>query len=378
MLVHYATVFDAKNIHTWSGLGYYIGKALENEGHTVQYLNDLQIKNQSLHKLKTHVLKKIFGKTYSPNFSPKVADQYAALIEQRVPKGSIILSPNTVILCNLNNSYKKVLFTDATFQRLLNFYPAFTKIGSKQIKQAQDIERKALQQCDLIIYSSQWAAESAIEHYNVNPSKIAIIPFGANIDFRISHGELLPMVERRLKRKEIHLVLIGVAWFRKGGEYAMEVLKSLNEAGIETKLHLVGFRKLPSALIMKNVINHGYISKSTAEGQRRIVDILKESNFLLLPSRADCTPVAVSEANSFGVPCLTSNVGGNHRIVSNEINGRIFDFTKGSKECCDYIISLKKQPEQYMQLCNNSYNRFLSELNWDLSGKKITELLNTL
>ena len=38
MLVNYATVFDARNIHYWSGLGYYLGKMLEQQGHSVNYL----------------------------------------------------------------------------------------------------------------------------------------------------------------------------------------------------------------------------------------------------------------------------------------------------------------------------------------------------
>ena len=127
MHVYYATVFDSKNIHYWSGLGYYIGKMLEKEGLTVEYLNDFPIKNKVVHKLKKRLLKNIFNEGYSLNFTESVSQQYARIIEETVPKGSIIFSPNTVILANLDNSYHKVLFTDATFELLWNFYPAFCR-----------------------------------------------------------------------------------------------------------------------------------------------------------------------------------------------------------------------------------------------------------
>jgi glycosyltransferase involved in cell wall biosynthesis len=377
MHVHYATVFNSRNIHLWSGLGYYIGKMLEDSGNTVEYLNDLTIANPFVTKLKFHLSKRFLGKTYSPNFEMKVAFEYARLIEERVPKGSLIFSPNTIILSHLDKSYKKVLFTDSTFQRLLNFYPAFTNISQEQTEHAQAIERIALQSCDLLIYSSKWAADSAINDYGADPEKIAIVAFGANLDVRISQKELLPLINRRVKRKEIHLVLAGISWFRKGGDYAMEVMKYLHEAGIEAVLHLVGPRKIPSISTCK-IVNHGFISKSTIEGQQRLAKIFKESDFLLLPSRADCTPVVVCEANSFGLPCLISDVGGNNNVVSAGVNGMLFDFTKGPEECCKFISSMKKSPDDYLRLCQNSYNRFVTELNWQNSGKKISALLKSL
>jgi glycosyltransferase involved in cell wall biosynthesis len=378
MLVYYATVFDSKNIHSWSGLGYYIGKMLENEGITVRYLNDLPIKYKVVHKLKKRLLKDIFNEGYSLNFNEDVAQQYAKLIEQRVPKGSIIFSPNTVILANLDRSYKKVLFTDATFERLLNFYPAYMNIKPERIQKAQEIERRALETSNLLIYTSEWASKSAVSHYHADAAKITIVPFGANVDINISEQALSSAIKQRLNRKEIRLVLAGVSWFRKGGDYAVEVLNHLNKAGIKAKLHLVGFKKIPSSVNMNHIVNHGFISKATPDGQRKFAEILQDSDFLLLPSRADCTPVVVLEANSFGLPCLISNVGGNYTMVENNNNGFIFDFSKGPDACADYIMSLQNSPEEYSQLCLSSYNRYLTTYNWQATGKKIKQLLHAL
>ena len=378
MLVNYATVFNARNIHLWSGLGYYMGKMLEEQGHDVNYLNNLQISNKVVHEFVKHFMRRILSKTYSPNFSISVAKEYAALIQKNLAPGSLIFSPNAIILSHLPAHYKKVLYTDATFERLLNFYPAFTNIPSNFIKQAHCIERQALQQCDLLIYSSQWAADSAINYYGADPSKIAIVPFGANIDLKVTKSEIPALINNRLQKKEVHLLLIAVAWYRKGGDHALEVVKKLNEMGIKAKLHIVGLRKLPPDLDMSNVIDHGYISKASTEGQKYIVKLLKEVDFLLLPSRADCTPVAVSEANSFALPCLLSNVGGNHSIIETNRNGSLFDFSKGPEECCDYIKSYISVPEKYRALCFSSYDKYSSELNWQASGKKISQLLFSL
>ena len=377
MLVNYATVFDARNIHYWSGLGYYLGKMLEQQGHSVNYLNDLQLKNHFIYKLKARLFRQVLDRTYSPNFDTRVAEQYAEMVGKRVPPGGLILSPNTVILSKLNSGFKKVLFTDATFNRLHNFYPAFSNIQPRHVQQAQEIERKALQHCDLLIYTSKWAAESATKHYGADPSKIAIVPFGPNIDLRLNDNDVEEVIVRRAARKEIHLILIGVAWYRKGSDYALEVIDYLLKKGYDAKLHLVGLRNPPSKL-HGHVINHGFISKKTIQGQQKIVEILKNGDFLLLPSRADCTPVAVSEANAFALPCLLSNVGGNACVVSNNRNGHLFDFTKGPQECGDYIISMKNDAAAYHRLCIGAFETFKEELNWETSGRKVTELLKSL
>ena len=75
MLVNYATVFDARNIHYWSGLGYYLGKMLEQQGHSVNYLNDLQLKNHFIYNLNESLFLQVLDRNYSPNFDTRVAEQ---------------------------------------------------------------------------------------------------------------------------------------------------------------------------------------------------------------------------------------------------------------------------------------------------------------
>lgn len=378
MVIYYATVFDSKNIHPWSGLGYYIGQMLERQGHNLVYLNDLALPNPLLLKLKKYLLRKMLDQSYSPNFENRIAEVYARQISKKVPKGSLLLSPNTILLSKLDKSYKTVLYTDSTFNQLLDFYPSFTNIPKNIILQAQRIEQAALNRTDLLIYSSQWAVNSAVNDYKIAREKTAVVPFGPNIDFSIAASVIPQIIKGRMESKVIHLLLIAVAWHRKGGSYAVEVLQHLLSKGFKAKLHITGIRTLPPGIENNNIVHHGFVSKSTTSGQEYLTALFKESHFLLLPSRADCTPVAVSEANSFALPCLISNVGGNADVVENGVNGMVFDFTKGPKECADYIIHMHINPEQYKNLTTSSYRKFTEELNWETSGKKMTELLNKL
>jgi glycosyltransferase involved in cell wall biosynthesis len=44
------------------------------------------------------------------------------------------------------------------------------------------MEALALKRCDLIMYTSDWAAETAIKTYGVDAAKVKVIPWGANFE----------------------------------------------------------------------------------------------------------------------------------------------------------------------------------------------------
>lgn len=88
-------------------------------------------------------------------------------------------------------------------------------------------------------------------------------------------------------------------WERKGGEVALRVAELLNKRGLETELHIVGNylkRSMPNF-----VHRHGFISKNSKQGRDHLDQIFSESHFLILPTMADCIPVVLAEASSFGL-----------------------------------------------------------------------------
>ncbi len=108
---------------------------------------------------------------------------------------------------------------------------------------------------------------------------------------------------------------MGVDWHRKGGDIAYAVAKRLNQIGLPTELTVVGCQPLINEPIPKFVKSLGFIKKSAPEGKERLNRLIIESHFLILPSLADCTPMVFPEANSLGVPCLSTKVGGIPSII---------------------------------------------------------------
>src|SRR5690606_26464441 len=113
----------------------------------------------------------------------------------------------------------KVFQTDATFAGIIDQYPELADYPREYIEEGHRLEREALHNCDLAIYSSQWAARSAIEDYGADPSKVKVIPFGSNLGVDPTLQEVEKAIAVR-SNKECVLLFVGVHWQRKGGDVA--------------------------------------------------------------------------------------------------------------------------------------------------------------
>ena len=377
----YATVFDSNDIRSWSGLGVYYARMLRDAGFEQLTCLSLQKKHfpQSVvHSLKAKFDEYVLGRKVSPVFTLKQSEHYGRIVDSRVGSGTHILSPNTVLLAPPRKKLKKILYTDSTLDNLLNFYSNYFSLSEQAISEAQELEKQAIDSSDLLVYTSQWAAEAAIKNYNADPGKVFIVPFGANIKFVPSFEQVQSIIRERSIAKHVNLLFLGIDWNRKGGEYAAQVTQKLNDLGIPATLHLAGLSELPPGLDMKNIIDHGFISKRSVKNERKLCKLIAESDFLLLPSLADCTPVAFSEANAFALPCLASRVGGHASIIKDGINGRTFPHIHFVEDSVRYITDLVSREEDYKELCYSSYNEYINELNWKSTGQKISKLIKSI
>ncbi len=378
MKIKLATDFDARNINAWSGLGVYYAKMLRQAGFEIDYINGRSLPPHFLNFLKIQYFKTVKGEIYSSRYDMKAAKRYAFIINKRLQNEAHIFTPNAIFLAHAKQNLKKILYTDATFLNLLNFYPGFLNLTKQCQKDGTSIDQLAIESADVLIYTSQWAADSAINDYKADPSKVFILPFGANLDFTPSREEIKKIVSQRSLQTHVNLLFLGVVWARKGVDYAVELVDKLNSIGIPATLHISGIKTFPENLNKKYIVDHGYLSKATQQGQKKIARLLAQSNFLIMPSMADCTPVSFSEANAFGLPCLTTNVGGHSSIIENEVNGMIFDRPVFVESALNYISNLRENNNKYNELCFSSFETYMEKLNWNTIGEKISKLIKSI
>ena len=379
MRIGYITTYDAKDVRNWSGLGYYMAQHLQSDDTSLEYIQSSQRKISLLTKVKHKLYWNLYQADYLLDRDPAILKGYSKQISSKLKAQplDIVFSPGTIPIAYLECDQPIAFWTDATFGGMINFYPEFTNLCRESIRQGHLMEKSALNRCQLAIYSSDWAAKTAIDLYEAESSKVKVVPFGANLDSKMDFSNIKSLINAR-KNKPCKLLFLGVNWQRKGGDVALEVARQLNESGLATELTIVGceppFRESMPEFV--TVIN--FISKSTQQGIDQINGLLAESHFLILPSTADCTPVVFSEANSFGVPCLTTDVGGITTIIKNDINGKTFQTNANISEYCTYITHLFSDYTQYKELAISSFNEYQTRLNWQVAGQTVRSLLKDL
>jgi len=380
MKLAYVTPYDSRSLkgsNIWSGTGYFIAKSLENQSFHLEYVGPLknEFTCRLVQKYKRHY-HELFHKRYLKNPTPCVLKGYAKQIADKLltSKVDMVFSASANPISYLDCKQPIVFWADASFASILDFYPDYSNVCQESISDWHRLEQQAHQKCQLAIYSSDWAAQTAINYYGVDVSKVKVIPFGANIEIEHNLNEVKDLIESR-PSDLCKLLFLGVEWYRKGGDVALKVATELNKAGLKTELTIVGCQPITEEPLPNFVKPLGFISKSTDQGKARISQLIAESHFLLLPSLADCTPIVLCEANSLGVPCLTTNVGGIPTLIQDNLNGKTFDITANALEYCNYISNLFSNYSSYLELALSSFNEYESRLNWNVAGKAIRKLL---
>lgn len=274
MKTAYITSLDPSNVNNWSGLTYYILRSLQNAGIQTEVIGNLRDRYINLYRLKKFLYAAILGKNYHRDREPRVLKSFAAQVERGLASKSydVVFSPGTLPIAYLQTGKPVVFWTDSTFAGMQEFYPDYSNLCRETIEKGSLIEQLALSKCRLAIYSSEWAAKTAIQFYEVDPEKVKVVPFGANIEGSRNVQDIISI----LKNKTFDvckLLFIGVEWFRKGGDLAVKVAGLLNQRGIRTELHIVGCK--PPGSLPAFVIQHGFISKKNRRrkiGFRKISD----------------------------------------------------------------------------------------------------------
>lgn len=388
MKIAYITEFDVKNSDksTWQknqlghwGCCYYIAKYLEDEDTTLDYFSPLKQKNDLLPKIKRRLYQKFTDKLYHFWADPIFNKDYAAQIAAKLStlESDIVFSPDLNFVAYLKCDRPIVIWVDTIYAGLINSYPDYTNLCQETLQHLKEMDKLALSKCSLAIFSSEWTAKTAIENYQIDSAKIKIVPFGANIECSRNIDEIEKLIESRPKNI-CKLMFIGVDWIRKGGNITLEVAKELNRLGLNTELTIVGCQPVTEEALPSFVKVLGFINKSDRKESDRLNKLLSESHFFILPSQAECYGHVFCEANSFGVPCVATNVGGIPTIIRDGANGKTFSLDANISEYCNYILPLMSNYGEYEKLALSSFNEYQTRLNWSVACGEVKKLLREL
>lgn len=385
MKIAFITLDKALDIENRSGRQYYTARSLEAQGIQLSYIDELEDFNSLIFKgkafLNNRVLRKFLPlRRYLWRKEPTVLRGYAAQVSDRLTSNHDLLLSDTVYpLSYLTCDQPVVIWADATFAGMVDFYPGEKDLSQSSLIKGHRAEKAALGNVQLAIFSSEWAAQTAVEHYDIDPDKVHVVPFGANFEIQPQRtlSDIENLVDQR-RDQDLNLLFIGVDWERKGGEIALAVVESLNNRGWGATLTILGCKPKIRADLRDYVNVLGYVPKNIPRAVQEIKRLLSTSHFLLLPSQADCAPRALCEANAFGVPALTTNVGGIPSIIRDGVNGKLFSVDAKAEEYSSFILKIINNEDEYEKLALASFEEYRKRLNWAVAGQQVKQLCEEL
>ncbi len=372
--IAYLTYHDAQDRRSWSGLAYSMAQTLQKYCGEVSYIGPIDASRAKLRgKIINKISRSLLNKTYFYNHSFPVAKRYAEVAAQRLAGQSfdvVVAADGQMEIAFLEIDIPILLVGGATYGLLHNYYPWYSNLLKRSFHEMNTIQALAIKKASAFVYSSAWAARSAIEDYGADPSKVHIVPHGANLENPPSREAVLG----RKKSDRCRLLFLGVEWERKGGDIAFETLLKLEEMGILAELIVCGCTP-PKEFSHTRMKVIPFLNKNDERQRKELEQLFMLSDFLLLPTRNECFGIVFCEANAFGLPIITTDTGGVSEAVRDGENGFLLPLDARGNAYAEVIARIYRDEQRYAELVRASRAAFEDRLNWDAWGVAVKKIL---
>ena len=375
----FVSQLDSKDVQSWSGTPFFMVQGLRDAGHSVQEIGPLHLPFPRTFKLLQKAYQSLTGKCYDFGrhpFRAKALSKQAAK-QMAGQEFDAVLCPSSIVCAGLETDVPIVTWEDATFAGMVGYYPGkWQNFSSATIRHGNEIQQASLSNAALSVFSSEWAAQSAVANYKVDKKNVVVVPLGANLTEVPSQADVFAAITARTQTQECRLLFIGVEWRRKGGDLVVETALALRKKGINAFVDVVGCE--PIGTMPDCVRTHGFVSKATAEGREKLRALLLNAHFLFVPSLAECYGLVFAEASAFGVPSIARATGGIPTAVQNGLNGWALGVDEPAQTYAELIASQFENTETYRKTALRARQFYEERLNWRVAVASLESFLEPL
>ena len=374
----YITTSDPRNKHSWSGTDHYVWKSLQKHFSEVDLLGPAEPGFTVFICKVIHAISLMLGKRFDYRHSTMYAKACAAMFEKKLERKNydLIVSPAGVAYtAYLKTKTPKVLVLDRTIAGTINYHNIFKKLWKFSEEQSVNTDRTAMHNCELVVFSSQWAADIAMKEYKLPKEKTLVLPFGANMDNVPSPDYVF---QNKIPfSKECKLLLVGTYWANKGADIALNAMNELVKMGFDAKLTVCGCTP-PGEIKNDRLTIIPFLNKNSEEGRKELEKLFLSHTFFILPTRFDCTPIVFCEASAYALPVLSANTGGVGGHVTEGRNGFLIDYDDRGLAYAKKIAEILNEPDRYEKLCRSAREEYDNRINWEKWGETFEEACNKL
>lgn len=377
------TTEDPFNRNAWSGIPWSLRLALERQVEQLTVFHPPKPKRAPIDVVK----RVLFGASRFPLWITKATlKQNASAVRSEIARTNpdAVLSISSQCVAYLDDPGRPVfMFSDAPYWTYCEMYRRWDTPPLRIRKFAEE-EARAARRLDGLCFGSGWACGQARRVYGLDSaaaeSRLHETPLGANWVPPLERDEVFRRIDERTARFEtdgIELLYVGKDWLRKGGPLAVEVATQIHNAGYKVRLHIVGCRpELGEAAGAGGFITvHGLLKQSDPDQSARLAELFLRSDFLIVPTLAECFGIVFAEAQAFGLPPISRAVHAVPSVVLDGKTGMLLDRDAPAGSYVERILSIVGKPQEYRRMARQAREWFEERLRWDRTAEGILEAI---
>ena len=220
----------------------------------------------------------------------------------------------------------------------------FAKGHTATVARRREVLMTALEAVDLVICPSQFIM-SKFQEYNFNTSQFV----------HLRHGLKQPpkKFQPSANQGTLRLGYTGQIKPHKGVDLIIDAVIPLLESGENVSLDIWGSKAGSPAYgdeLEAQTKNYPAIRWEGSYNSGQLWDVLSTLDILIVPSRwYENSPTVILEAQTFGLPVITTRLGGMQELVQHEKSGLLFELNN-AKDLRTQIQRLLREPNLLAQL----------------------------
>ena len=229
-----------------------------------------------------------------------------------------------------------------------------------------------------MIAVSLYTRNELTELYDVDEEKIHVIYNGVDTQkFKPNRDRVGLRLELGLEEEQKTILCVGRLYYRKGITTLLQSIPKVVQKFEDVKFVISGkgfkkneekLRKLAEKLkIKESVMFLGYVP------DEKLPDLYAASDIFVLPALYENFPFAILEAQSTGLPVISTKVGGIPEFLTNNKNGLLVD-PSDPEQLAQKIMALLQDPELAEELGRCGRNLVEEKFAWPLITSRVVDL----
>lgn len=268
-----------------------------------------------------------------------------------------------VIICHSNRLMR--------WMKFLRFFTKIKLIKSKSIAVNHGITCKKSLNCDYIININEQISNLVVD-FGFDAQKSFILPnvITVNQEYQAKTMNDIPTI-----------AMYGRIEKRKGFDILIQACAILAQKNQDFKLKIGGFE-------VENNYNWQYLKKLTKNAEiydkceffgivKDKENFFKDVDIFCVPSRQEPFGLFILEGFLHSTPTISSNTDGGKLLIEDEKSGLLFA-NENPEDLAKKIQKLLQNKDFCKEISKNAYASLVKNFNFDLLGRKITKILNSI